>query len=324
MPIVLTGDTGVESPEIFLSGTISSVFTPTPLISLNSSGTVHSSEIGIYQGLDTDDIGLSFLTTFEGVRTEKLRITPAGTLWMLEDAQVISGVGSASSPSYGFMGSTHGMYSASTTQLAFSVAGTSRLRINTTAPYVEYFDGSVWQEVGSGSGGDFLPLAGGTMAGSIVMGTNYISMNSPSATINGSINIGSTGINEGIAFTDATGGTLRLFVDGSDGYLTRAGSLTTGIKLSSAGLLTAQAGLTTTAIIGTSLNLGSGNLNTVESIYLDSYIYSEGDTDTYMQFHAANQWRVVVGGRGKIKANTTNGILMFSAKVSGTLIIPVV
>jgi hypothetical protein len=53
------------------------------------------------------------------------------------------------------------------------------------------------------------------------------------------------------------------------------------------------------------LNLGNGNLNEVQNIYLDDAIYSVGDTNTYMQFHAADQWRVVTGGAERLEVNNS-------------------
>ena len=57
------------------------------------------------------------------------------------------------------------------------------------------------------------------------------------------------------------------------------------------------------------LNLGNGNLNTVENIYLDNAIYSQGDTNTYMQFHSGDQWRVVTGGGERLEVNNSNTTL---------------
>jgi hypothetical protein len=47
----------------------------------------------------------------------------------------------------------------------------------------------------------------------------------------------------------------------------------------------------------------TGNINAVDNIYLGSALYHEGDTDTYTQFHAANQWRVVTGGTEMLEVN---------------------
>jgi len=48
-----------------------------------------------------------------------------------------------------------------------------------------------------------------------------------------------------------------------------------------------------------------GDLNAVTSIVLDDGIYSEGDTNTYIQFHAADQFRVVTGGVERLEVNNT-------------------
>ena len=42
------------------------------------------------------------------------------------------------------------------------------------------------------------------------------------------------------------------------------------------------------------------------SFYVDSAIYHNGDTNTYTQFHAADQWRVVTGGSERLEVNNTH------------------
>ena len=54
----------------------------------------------------------------------------------------------------------------------------------------------------------------------------------------------------------------------------------------------------------------SGNWYSDQSVrspnfYVDSAIYHNGDTNTYMQFHAADQWRVVTGGAERLEVNST-------------------
>ena len=44
-------------------------------------------------------------------------------------------------------------------------------------------------------------------------------------------------------------------------------------------------------------------------------IFHEGDTNTYMQFHAADQWRVVTGGTERLEVNNS------AVKVTGNMII---
>jgi hypothetical protein len=54
------------------------------------------------------------------------------------------------------------------------------------------------------------------------------------------------------------------------------------------------------------INLGSADINTVGNIYLNDVIYHTGDTNTYMQFHDADQWRVVTGGTERLEVNNTS------------------
>ena len=61
----------------------------------------------------------------------------------------------------------------------------------------------------------------------------------------------------------------------------------------------------------------NGNLNAVDDIYLADQIFHEGDTDTYMQFHAANEWRVVTGGTEMLEVNDTNVIVQSDLTVNG-------
>jgi len=49
------------------------------------------------------------------------------------------------------------------------------------------------------------------------------------------------------------------------------------------------------------LTLGANVINDVEDIYLRDRIYHDGDTDTYMQFHGANLWRVVTANSEQIE-----------------------
>ena len=44
---------------------------------------------------------------------------------------------------------------------------------------------------------------------------------------------------------------------------------------------------------------------TSDDMYLNGVIYHYGDTDTYMEFHAADQWRVVTGGSERLEVNNS-------------------
>ena len=59
-----------------------------------------------------------------------------------------------------------------------------------------------------------------------------------------------------------------------------------------------------------------GDITGVTDLYVDDQIISTGDTNTYLQFHSADQFRVVVGGAEKFEVNST-GIT-----VTGTVTTP--
>jgi hypothetical protein len=67
----------------------------------------------------------------------------------------------------------------------------------------------------------------------------------------------------------------------------------------------------TTYSAGTNLSLSGTTFNVAASpsftdVYVADQIFHTGDTDTYTQFHAANQWRVVTGGAERLEVNNTN------------------
>jgi hypothetical protein len=53
------------------------------------------------------------------------------------------------------------------------------------------------------------------------------------------------------------------------------------------------------------VSFGNSAITDVETITVDNYIMSTGDTNTYMQFHASDQWRVVTGNVERIEANSS-------------------
>ena len=53
------------------------------------------------------------------------------------------------------------------------------------------------------------------------------------------------------------------------------------------------------------LDMNNNNITDVEDIYLQDRIYHDGDTNTYMQFHAGDQWRVVTGGTERLEVNNS-------------------
>ena len=61
----------------------------------------------------------------------------------------------------------------------------------------------------------------------------------------------------------------------------------------------------------------SSTISFTGDIQVGDQIFHYGDTDTYMQFHAANQWRVVTGGTEMLEVNDTNVIVQSDLTVNG-------
>jgi len=53
------------------------------------------------------------------------------------------------------------------------------------------------------------------------------------------------------------------------------------------------------------VSLGNNSITDVQNITVDDRITSTGDTNTYMQFHAGDQWRVVTGGAERFEVNNS-------------------
>jgi len=60
--------------------------------------------------------------------------------------------------------------------------------------------------------------------------------------------------------------------------------------------------------------LNTSSSPSFSNVYVAGQIIHTGDTDTYMQFHNANQWRVVAGGGEKLEVNTSG------VNVTGTIV----
>lgn len=53
------------------------------------------------------------------------------------------------------------------------------------------------------------------------------------------------------------------------------------------------------------VSFGNSYITDVQGITVDDYVRSTGDTNTYLQFHAGDQWRVVTGGTERIEVNNS-------------------
>ena len=68
------------------------------------------------------------------------------------------------------------------------------------------------------------------------------------------------------------------------------------------------------------VSLGNNSILDVENITVDDRITSTADTNTYMQFHSGDQWRVVAGGNESLEVR--NGVVnVDSLEIQGTDVI---
>jgi len=93
-----------------------------------------------------------------------------------------------------------------------------------------------------------------------------------------------------------------------------SGSITTGFGSINIGAdnLTATG---TVSLGATSFN--ESNVTGIVNLYVNNQIISTGDTNTYIQFHAADQWRVVTGGVERLEVNNTRVFIANNLVVSG-------
>ena len=78
----------------------------------------------------------------------------------------------------------------------------------------------------------------------------------------------------------------------------------------------------TTYSAGTNLSLSGTTFNvsanpSFTDVYVADQIIHTGDTDTYMQFHSANQWRVVTGGTERLEVNNDTMTVAATLSMNG-------
>ena len=71
---------------------------------------------------------------------------------------------------------------------------------------------------------------------------------------------------------------------------------------------------------GTFVDFAGNNVQGVNDLYIADQIFHTGDTNTYMQFHAADQWRVVTGGSERLECNSTATTVTGTLHVTGDVI----
>jgi hypothetical protein len=79
----------------------------------------------------------------------------------------------------------------------------------------------------------------------------------------------------------------------------------------------------TTYSAGTNLSLSGTTFNVSSNpsftdVYVADQILHTGDTNTYMQFHAADQWRVVVGGSERLEVKNSSPHVLVSGDLNST------
>ena len=63
----------------------------------------------------------------------------------------------------------------------------------------------------------------------------------------------------------------------------------------------------------------NSNVTLYNDLYIPDQIIHSGDTDTYMQFHAADQWRVVTGGAERLEVNNSAVTIPGTLNVRGAI-----
>lgn len=64
--------------------------------------------------------------------------------------------------------------------------------------------------------------------------------------------------------------------------------------------------------------LNTNSSPTFSNLYVASAMYHSGDTNTYMQFHAGDQWRVVVGGSERLEVKNSSPHVLVSGDLNST------
>lgn len=178
-------------------------------------------------------------------------------------------------------------------------------------PYVNYI-----QVTATGQNNDY-PLTLQPVDGNVGIGTN-ISAPDYKLTING-------GAGKGISIWDSgtSSDALRIVTNSSSDYINTVthgdfglefnnNSASRGYKWSVNGtsaLEIASTRVTTfkanVSMAGNTLDMDLGNIDDVNILEVADRIRHDGDTNTYMQFHAADQWRVVTGGAERLEVNNS-------------------
>jgi len=140
--------------------------------------------------------------------------------------------------------------------------------------------------------------------GNISQWTNnsgYITSSSIPSVGNGTLTVtGGTGLSGSGTFTANQSGNTTITLNNS---ITNNNQLTNGAGY-------------TTFTANQALNTSSNP--TFNDLYIADQIFHLGDTNTYMQFHAADQWRVVTGAVERLEVNNSNTTVTTTFSVNNT------
>jgi hypothetical protein len=123
-------------------------------------------------------------------------------------------------------------------------------------------------------------------------------------------NVGTiTGVTAGSFITGGgTSGTVTINVDATSANTASKVVARDASGNFSAGTITATLSGNATNITAYTIdqNLGTANSPTFANAYITDNVIHSGDTDTYMGFHAADEWRVVTGGTERFEINNSD------------------
>lgn len=189
--------------------------------------------------------------------------------------------------------------------------GTTYIQTGTTTIMSIKVDGNVG--IGTTSPGALLQIGGGASYNTLFHTFDQYNQ----VKFHGVSNQSASGVWQFI--NDGTWNQTRFYVQDANNIASRLTFRFTGNNGANeilAGTSTGNVGIGTTSpgyTLDVNGSLHSTNINIADSIY------HEGDTNTYMQFHANDQWRVVTNGTERLEVNNTQVTVANNLQVGGSI-----